>query len=134
MARQKLSEEQRYELATLYLSGMTLRAVSRTFGVSRASAAGVIRRRGGTLRGQTIRSHEKANRANKGVVPNLPIRPRRWPLDETVFDTLNENSRYWVGFLMADGSVTRNRLSLHLAARDVAHLRKLRRFLHSKTK
>jgi len=34
MARQKLSEEQRYELATLYLSGMTLRAVSRTFGVA----------------------------------------------------------------------------------------------------
>jgi len=59
-------------------------------------------------------------------------------LDETVFDTITEESAYWAGFLMADGSiVSRERwsgnptVSLVLSARDEDHVIAFRSFLGS---
>jgi len=63
--------------------------------------------------------------------------PRKFPrnqynFDPYVFDEINEESAYWVGFLMADGCITdNNTLSISLQARDVYHLEKLKSFLQS---
>lgn len=53
------------------------------------------------------------------------------PLDETVFDEINEESAYWIGFLMADGNISKNKLALHLQKDDEEHLIKFKQFLGS---
>lgn len=61
--------------------------------------------------------------------------PKVHAMDETVFDTITEESAYWIGYLMADGNIhtgkTGNaRVSLTLAKEDRDHLVKLREFLN----
>lgn len=69
--------------------------------------------------------------------PNRPKGTLTRDLDESVFDTVNEASAYWVGFLMADGCVWRppsgmsQIVRLALSTRDVGHLVKFRDFLKS---
>ena len=53
-------------------------------------------------------------------------------LDETVFDSMDtEEQFYWLGFLYADGNISKtgNRLELTLALKDIDHLEKFRNFL-----
>ncbi len=69
---------------------------------------------------------------NNGVV----LRPRsqcnrKYLLDENVFEIINEESAYWIGFLMADGYITRNCVGLGLCVGDVDHLKKFISFLKS---
>lgn len=59
-----------------------------------------------------------------------------YTLDENVFDIVNEESAYWIGFLMADGCLYQSKkatwhLSVFLAERDRGHLEKLQAFLGS---
>lgn len=58
--------------------------------------------------------------------------------DNSVFDEINEHSAYWIGFLMADGSIidSNNSLCLRLGIsnRDLSHLLKFKLFLKSKNK
>jgi hypothetical protein len=61
--------------------------------------------------------------------------PKVHAMDETVFDSINEYSAYWIGYLMADGNLytgkTGNpRIALTLASDDRDHLIKFRRFLN----
>lgn len=61
--------------------------------------------------------------------------PKVHTIDETVFDTITEQSAYWIGNMMADGNIyngkTGNpRIALTVAARDREHLAKFRRFLN----
>ena len=62
-------------------------------------------------------------------------RVRRYQLDESVFDSVTEESAYWIGFLMADGCVWHRNgtsyLNLHLSSVDEAHVVKFRDFLKS---
>jgi len=52
--------------------------------------------------------------------------------DESVFDTLDEETSYWIGFLMADGCLYNgNQVNLLLGKRDRDHLLKYQRFLKS---
>ncbi len=69
----------------------------------------------------------------------LSNNPRRF--DESVFDTITEESAYWIGFLMADGCViyrgkgnSHPSISLVLAIKDKKHLEKFKEFLKSKYK
>lgn len=60
-------------------------------------------------------------------------------LDEHVFDIIdNEEKAYWLGFLYADGGVTktnkRSRLELTLKESDYNHIEKFKRFLKSTNK
>lgn len=42
-----------------------------------------------------------------------------------IFSEINEESAYWLGFLWADGSLTKNTLELEVKTDDEAHLQKL---------
>jgi hypothetical protein len=58
----------------------------------------------------------------------------KYTLDETVFDTINEGSAYWMGNLMSDGNISRGktgnlRIALTLAKVDYHHLLEFRKFL-----
>jgi hypothetical protein len=58
--------------------------------------------------------------------------PRKHTLAVDFFDTLNERSAYWLGFIMADGGVYKtstlykspNRLTLNVSVKDEGHLQK----------
>lgn len=50
-------------------------------------------------------------------------------LDEHVFDAVNFESSYWVGFLMADGAIHKNTVALCLNNQDSWHLEKFRHFM-----
>lgn len=61
---------------------------------------------------------------------------RKTELNDNAFSTINEESAYWAGFLMADGSihmtdVGSNRFKLSISKRDEEHLDKLQEFLDS---
>lgn len=56
---------------------------------------------------------------------------RGYAVNEHAFDELTPEASYWIGFLMADGSIVGHRVSIDLQARDVEHLRKFRDFLSS---
>jgi len=43
-------------------------------------------------------------------------------------------SYYWIGFLMADGSFTKDRVSLGISNKDIKHLIKYKKFVKSKNK
>lgn len=70
---------------------------------------------------------------------NIKIRTkgenRTYNLDEKVFDSLTEETAYWIGFLMGDGSITKSkgryRISVELNSSDVGHLNKLKAYLKS---
>lgn len=78
------------------------------------------------VRRQTISKYLK----DMGIeVINYQNRAR---LDETVFDSMDtEEQFYWLGFLYADGNISKtgNRLELTLALKDIDHLEKFRNFL-----
>lgn len=61
-------------------------------------------------------------------------RKKKYSLDNTVFDILNDESMYWLGFLYADGCVNKKteenmNLELGLKLEDIEHLEKFKRFL-----
>jgi hypothetical protein len=61
---------------------------------------------------------------------------REYAFDENVFNQVTEESAYWTGMLMADGSVVEEksrspRICLGLATKDIGHVYKFRSFLKS---
>lgn len=54
---------------------------------------------------------------------------RGFTLNEDVFDTITDDSAYWLGFLLADGNVHRNTITINLKTSDTPHLEKFRDFM-----
>jgi hypothetical protein len=59
---------------------------------------------------------------------------KKYSLKETIFDLVTEESAYWIGFLMADGNIRKEktgnpRISLTLKSEDLKHLNSFERFL-----
>lgn len=65
-----------------------------------------------------------------------PITPlKRGHFNDTIFDIIDtEEKAYWLGFIMGDGNVTKNRLNITLQKRDINHLYKFRKFLNCNNK
>jgi hypothetical protein len=79
------------------------------------------------------------NSIKRQKVDMRPIGKRPIELDKRAFDTITDESAYWIGFLMADGCVTHNSvgspvLSLTLQRRDEKHLEKFGMFLKTNAK
>jgi hypothetical protein len=58
-------------------------------------------------------------------------RDLRVPVDEEAFDRDRPESRYWLGFLLADGYVSQSGITLRLADGDRGHVEAFRAFLGS---
>jgi hypothetical protein len=61
---------------------------------------------------------------------------KKYSLLDSIFDTVTEQSAYWMGMLMADGWIFKEktgnpRIAITLAEKDYAHLVKFSRFLKS---
>lgn len=56
---------------------------------------------------------------------------RKHLLNEHYFDYLNDESLYWLGFIMADGSIDKTSLRIQLSFKDENHLHKIRTSLSS---
>ena len=104
-------------------------------GVFICKACFVIRRDIGHQRPQEAR-HNIGLGIHKAIDRGVIFGKRTYSLDDTVFNTKNEDPSYWSGFLMTDGNIyigkTGNpRISLVLAEKDYPHLIKYRKFLKS---
>ena len=68
---------------------------------------------------------------------SLSLTHRTYTVDETAFDTINDESAYWIGFFMADGYIlergnkTPYRIGVGLHEQDTDHLYKLKKFLNA---
>lgn len=84
-------------------------------------------------------AHFKTTKEKRGQRPprSYFTRRRKCSLNEGAFEVITEESAYWIGFIMADGCITRDRpdssgwrrLKVNLKSSDVDHLRRLQSFL-----
>jgi hypothetical protein len=108
----------RPEIAARYQAGEGLVALGKAYGFSPTSIAKACESIGITRR---------------------PAKLAPFPVREDAFDTVTEESAYWIGFLMADGCVSRSRwgvgkISLTLKADDAGHVERFRGFLGARNK
>jgi hypothetical protein len=111
--RVELSESQEQALIELYQTSLpSAKAVGKEFGISH----NIVRR--------ILKKH--------GVLRVNPVR-RQYTSNEAFFSSISTESKaYWLGFLYADGCVTRNNVvELFLCETDADHLEKLRTALES---
>lgn len=109
----KTTEIERNEIEQRYLAGDSCGKIGKTYNLDESSVASILKTRG--VRMRTISETRK-----------------RYYLDDTVFDALNEESAYWTGFLMADGGLSRkNQFALCLKWGDLEHVEKFKAFLNS---
>lgn len=107
----KLTFAQKEALATRYAAGESLSTLTAEFGIGNASVQSISRRRG---------------------VPKRGV--KRLPVNHAAFANITPASAYWIGFLMADGSVSKKIVSLFLGEKDRSHLEEFKRFLGAEHK
>ena len=94
-----------------------------------------------TIRNNTGKIFSPERRKNisigirRAIAAGAIMGPKVHTMDETVFDTVTEESSYWIGNLMADGNVYTGKtgspqIALTATARDREHLVKFRKFLN----
>lgn len=112
----KYGEEVIKEACAMYESGLPLAAICKRFGMGDGTAHKMV-----SARCKMRSPHEK-----------------KWkPCREDAFEIITEESAYWAGFLMADGSVTgaqckrMRQVSLMLQEGDKGHIRKFLDWLNS---
>jgi|GEM_PF-1561355 len=87
----------------------------------------------GQIRSQQARKNVGIG-IHKALDKGIIFGKTKYTLDDTVFDTITEESAYWMGKLMSDGSISRGktgnpRIALTLAKVDYLHLVKFSKFL-----
>ena len=69
------------------------------------------------------------------IVKQKRVPVTRITCDDSVFDEINEESAYWIGFLTADGNVSDNDyIAICLQIQDIDHLKKFKKFLKTNAK
>lgn len=110
-----LSKEQQEAVVKAYLSGLSIEDSGAVVGCNYYVAK------------RTLIDHG---------IKRRPLHGRKYTLNEAAFDTITEESAYWIGFLMADGCVMQRPdgtwyLELGLAEPDKEHVEAFGRFLES---
>lgn len=111
MPRQRIASTERPQIAAMYQNGATLDELGSRYGVTARAIAYVL---------------------DTQHVPRRGVRTagRKYAVHDDAFSQLNPEVAYWLGFLMADGTVLAAegfRVELQLA--DHAHLESLRSFV-----
>lgn len=67
----------------------------------------------------------------KKSIKHLEIKStnRKYTINHNYFNISNLSNRYWVGFIMADGHLTKNYLAISLSIKDKEHLEKFKKDL-----
>lgn len=94
---------------------VSLSALAEKYSITRTLAYEVL-----NYYGTPVKSRSKSN--------------RRCELNENIFNSINDESAYWLGFIWGDGSVNDRTLRVKLAIKDIDHLMKLKTFLGSSHK
>lgn len=118
----KVTEKEICRIAKLHNEGTHLLRLAATHNISTRCLKGLLVRRGYKVRGLLEAAHLRKATCN-----------------ERFFEIIDsEEKAYWLGFIAADGCVTKNRnqnvLSIGLAACDRSHLLKFKKALESKGK
>ena len=64
----------------------------------------------------------------------VTMRRRKHTLNQNAFSVLTPEAAYWIGFIMADGNVWRDHLTVRLSKLDLDHIKKFQVFLDSSHK
>lgn len=112
--RVKISDEEKQRMVDMYLSGMSSVQIGAIVGRSASNVAGYIKRAG---------IQRRSNKENS----------RKYTLNHDYFENIdNEQKAYWLGFMYADGYVTkRGQVGISLAMRDMDHLHKFNNCIES---
>ena len=98
----------RLEIVERFLKGESIRKIAQSIGLSHTGLSYQLRKLG------------------------LDTRPKRYAIQIPTVDLNNEEFCYWLGFLLADGNVTKTgKVQLGLQKRDIDHIKKFRTFLKS---
>lgn len=105
------------EIIKEYESGMSARKMGFKYGVADVTITSLLKRHN-----IFVRNRSNAKRTNQ--------------IREDVFDTITEESAYWIGFILADGNIHQakkrsKQLTIGLAERDWEHLEKFKKFIGS---
>lgn len=115
----RLSKSVWAEIIGRYQNGELATSLAREFGCSGVAVSAMLKRKG-------VSAHDTSYvyRTAAGHI-----------LNEMAFDVLTPDAAYWIGFLMADGSVTDgNTIALVLSEKDTSHLEKFKQFLGASNK
>jgi len=109
----KLSKEDKSKAFTMYQSGdYTFQQLSEIFSISRVAMGGIIKRRGGIAKKQSMLQ-------------------RKYQINEDYFDSIGEKQAYILGLLMADGynNTSKYEVSLQLVDKDIIILNIINKLL-----
>lgn len=112
MPARNFTDSEEEQIAKIYLSGISARAIARAYNLGHhISITSALRR-------QQITQRSPAERN------------RLYKVNPYAFDEIdNELTAYWWGFLYADGFTHNRTLHLRLAIKDIEQVRRLKRFL-----
>jgi len=111
----KLTDEQKSKVIELYTQGSSQSFIEKTLGMTR----------------KTIRTILKSEGIDRDKSSQWRLRYGS-SLNENVFDDLNPESLYWIGFLYADGHVRKDKeysIEVEIELKDESHLEKYKVFL-----
>lgn len=81
------------------------------------------------------RQGRRAMVGNHGEIPTNKgdniMRQVKYDYDKDVFNSVNEKSAYWIGFIISDGYMNGNRLAIALSEKDIDLLRQFKDFIRS---
>lgn len=115
--RRYFTKEEQAEIVKMYQSGTSIKAIARHFGLKHHSSVS-----------DTLDRLDIKKRA-------IGEDNRLYKLDNTMFDVIDtEEKAYWLGFLYADGCLSRGKtLYLILAERDGEHVNTFKQFMRSES-
>lgn len=116
MSPRILTDEEEAQIAAIYASGISARAIARVYGLSSHTFVAAA------LKRQRIQQRSPAERN------------RLYALNPYVFDNVDsEQAAYWWGFIYADGCVHKRSLIVIIKWDDRDHLARLREFMQSES-
>jgi len=121
-SRFSLDQDQFEKILSDHNEDMTQNDLAKKFNVSQASISRILYAEGERL-------------SRKDVALRISDSRKNYTLNNKVFDTLNEKSAYWLGFILADGNIITKKYSgrvrIELHEEDKEHIELFKSFLET---